>query len=232
MEPSVPVPAVPSGATKRLVTLAVVALAVLAVDLGSKEWALDNLSRERAGRVPPACTVSHTLTRGRKAPVVLVEGHVSLEYTENCGGAFGLLAKSSERLRFPFFVIVSIIAIGVIVSVYRRLEPGQKLLAWALPLVLGGALGNFYDRIVHRFVVDFIKVQLDEQWVWPTFNVADAAISVGVAFMLIDMMWTRRARPVASDAAESIPATAAAAAVTPEATGEAPRGPDGDPHGA
>lgn len=228
MEPSNPVPAPPRSSTsRRLVTLAVVAAAVVGLDLGTKEWALGALSRERTGHVPPACTVTHTLTRGRKAPVVLIEDHVILEYTENCGGAFGLLGKSSEKLRFPFFVIVSIIAIGVIVSVYRRLEPGQKLLAWALPLVLGGALGNFYDRVVHRFVVDFIKVQLNEEWVWPTFNIADAAISVGVAFMLIDMMWKRGDRPVA--AVVAAPSTAVAPG---EPAAEAPRGEGGEQHGA
>ena len=210
----------PSGA-RRLVALVVVALAVVALDLGTKDWALGALSHERTGSVPEACTVDHALTRARHAPIVLVAGHVSLEYTENCGGAFGLLGRSNEKLRFPFFVIVSIIAVGVIVSVYRRLERGQTLLAWALPLVLGGALGNFYDRIAHRFVVDFIKVQLDEQWVWPTFNVADAAITVGVAFMLLDMMIKRRPEPV--------PAT-----VTPVVSEPPPRSSasDGDGHGA
>lgn len=222
MEPSTPRPASPPpSGMRRLVTLAVVAAAVVAFDLGTKEWALDTLSRERTGDVPPACTVSHTLTRARRAPVVLVEGHVSLEYTENCGGAFGLLGKANEKLRFPFFVLVSIIAIGVIVQVYRKLEPGQKLLASALPLVLGGALGNFYDRVAHRFVVDFIKVQLDEEWVWPTFNIADAAISVGVALMLIDMLWKRGDRPVAP-----------VEPVVPEPAAEAPRGDGGEQHGA
>lgn len=218
-----PVPPVPSGA-RRLVTLVVVALAVLAVDLGSKEWALGELSRERTGRVAVACTVDHMLTRARKAPIVLVEGHVSLEYTENCGGAFGLLGGSNERLRFPFFVIVSIIAVGVIVSVYRRLERNQRLLAWALPLVLGGALGNFYDRLAHRYVVDFIKVQLDERWVWPTFNVADAAISVGVAFMLLDMI--RKRRP------EQVPAPASTPVVATEQQQPGSSTSDGDGHGA
>lgn len=228
MEPSQPVPKSMPDAARRLLTLAVVAAVVVGLDLGSKHWALGALSRERSGDVPPACTVAHTLTRARKAPVVLVEGHVSLEYTENCGGAFGLLGKSNEELRFPFFVIVSIIAIGVIVSVYRRLEPGQRLLAWALPLVLGGALGNFYDRLVYRFVVDFIKVQLDERWVWPTFNVADAAISVGVAFMLLDMIKGRRPQPTATAAVEA----GAAIPVAGEPAEGAPRSPDGESHGA
>jgi signal peptidase II len=228
MEPSHRVPHTTSDGARRLVTLAIVALVVVGLDLGSKHWALSALSRERSGDVPPACTVAHTLTRARKAPIVLVEGHVSLEYTENCGGAFGLLGKSNEELRFPFFVIVSIIAIGVIVSVYRRLEAGQRLLASALPLVLGGALGNFYDRLVYRFVVDFIKVQLDEEWVWPTFNVADAAISVGVAFMLLDMIKGRRAQPGPFATVD----TSTATPVAGEPAEGAPRSPDGESRGA
>jgi lipoprotein signal peptidase len=233
IEPSQPVPTGGSSATRRLVTLLGVAAVVVGLDLGSKEWALDRLSRERSGPVPPACTVSHTLTRARKAPIVLIEGHVSLEYTENCGGAFGLLGKSSESLRFPFFVIVSIIAVGVIISVYRKLEPGQKLLTWALPLVLGGALGNFYDRIVHRYVVDFIKVQWDADLVWPTFNIADAGISVGVVLMLVDMIWKRPEATVSVPPAAAIAsASAVPAPVSPEPAADAPRGEGGEPHGA
>jgi signal peptidase II len=158
---------------------------------------------------------------------------VSFEYTENCGGAFGLLGRTSESVRFPFFIAVSLVAILFIVSVYRKLEPRQKLLRWALPLVLGGALGNFYDRLVYRYVVDFIKLQVDERWVWPTFNVADAAITVGVILMAIDML--PRRRPVADPSAQPAIATVAVEApVASPASGagpaSAPRepGPPGD----
>ena len=224
-ETSVRVPA----SARRLVILGVVALAIVAADLATKRWALDNLSRPRAGNLGEACTGSRALTRARRAPVVLVPGHASLEYTENCGGAFGLLGASNEKFRYPFFILASIIAIGVIVSVYRRLEPGQKLLAWALPLVLGGALGNFHDRLAHRYVVDFVKVQLDERWVWPTFNVADAAITVGVALMLLDMVWRRRERPAPVEPAAGPVATTGTAAPQPA---EAPSADHGEQHGA
>lgn len=193
---AVPVPKpVPAGVKKRLAILLAVATVLVGADQISKQWALDALSRARTGRVAPACTVDHVLSRVRKDPVVLIPERVSFEYTENCGGAFGLLGRTNESVRYPFFVGVSILAIVFIVSVYRKLEPQQRLLKWALPMVLGGALGNFYDRLVYRYVVDFIKVQVTETWAWPTFNVADAAITAGVVLMVLDMIVSPRRRP-------------------------------------
>ncbi|MBI2892719.1 MAG: signal peptidase II [Deltaproteobacteria bacterium] len=211
----------PAPLARRLAVLFGVALLLVVADQLTKQWAMDALSRPRTGRAAPACTESHVLSRFRKDPIVLVRGHVSFEYTENCGGAFGLLGRTSESLRYPFFIGVSIIAIAFIVSVYRKLEPHQRLLGWALPLVLGGALGNFYDRIVYRYVVDFIKLQLDEDLVWPTFNVADAAITVGVVLMALDMFPRRRAAPSPSDVA----APATPAADPPEEAGKPGDGP-------
>ena len=100
---------------------------------------------------------------------------------------------------------------------YRRLQPRQYALKWGLPLVLGGALGNVFDRVRYGYVIDFIDYRAD--WIktfneligkyysrhvvtdhWPTFNVADIAICVGVALMAIDMLTSRRGKlPVAAD---------------------------------
>ena len=73
------------------------------------------------------------------------------------------------------------------------MSPEQYLLIWALPFVLGGAVGNFIDRLIYRFVIDFIDVYIRFlPWrtfnPWPTFNVADIAICVGVGLMIIDIM--------------------------------------------
>ena len=128
---------------------------------------------------------------------------------KNKGGAWGLLQGQSENVRRPFFLLVSVAAIAFIVTLYRRLQPKQHALKWGLPLVLGGALGNVFDRIRYGFVIDFIDYRAD--WIkklneliqkkypahivtdhWPTFNVADIAICVGVALMAIDMLTSRR----------------------------------------
>ena len=134
---------------------------------------------------------------------------------KNKGGAWGLLQGQSENVRRPFFLLVSVAAIAFIVTLYRRLQPNQHALKWGLPLVLGGALGNVFDRIRYGFVIDFIDYRAD--WIkklneliqkkypahivtdhWPTFNVADIAICVGVALMAIDMLTSRRGRQEAA----------------------------------
>ena len=146
---------------------------------------------------------------GREASIVLVKEHLTLTLAYNKGGAWGLLQDSSETLRRPFFLLVSVLAIAFIVSLYARLTPGQRALKWGLPLVLGGALGNLQDRIVRSSVIDFIDYRAD--WVrsmntlftrlsphwnvtdhWPTFNVADICICIGVGLMALDMLTSRR----------------------------------------
>ena len=75
---------------------------------------------------------------------------------KNRGGAWGLLQSTSENVRRPFFLLVSVAAIAFIMTLYRRLQPRQRALKWGLPLVLGGALGNVFDRIRYGHVIDFI----------------------------------------------------------------------------
>jgi lipoprotein signal peptidase len=153
--------------------LAIVAILALAADLLSKAWAERRL--EGAGAFHP---------------VELIPGHLDFVLAKNRGGAWGLLQDTPESVRRPFFLIVSLLAIAFIVSLYRRLGPTQRALRWGLPLVLGGALGNLIDRIRYSHVIDFIHAHM--KWAgrdhsWPTFNVADIAICVGVGLMALDM---------------------------------------------
>jgi signal peptidase II len=169
------------------------------------------------------------LVMNRRAfePIELLDGHVNIILAYNRGGAWGLLQDASEMVRKPFFLGVSIAAILFIVSLYGRLTPGQRALKWGLPLVLGGALGNLCDRITRSQVIDFIDYRAD--WVmamnsfvrryvrtwtltdhWPTFNVADIAICVGVGLMAIDMFSTRRHRaPAAGGTDQAAPGAGA-----------------------
>jgi len=130
----------------------------------------------------------------RTAPVVIVAGYWHHKYVENPGAAWGLLSRVSDTWRVPFFHVISVLAILIIVAFYRRLEADQRLMAFALSLVLGGALGNYVDRLARGYVIDFI----DWHWHnrpdmhWPTFNLADSAICVGVFFMLVETIFTPR----------------------------------------
>ncbi|HEY3450732.1 MAG TPA: signal peptidase II [Myxococcales bacterium] len=130
----------------------------------------------------------------RKPPVVVVASYWQHKYVENPGAAWGLLARVSETWRRPFFHVVSLIALVVILGFYRRLQSDQALMAVALSLILGGAMGNYFDRVIHGYVIDFVDWHWRHQpgLHWPTFNVADSAIVVGVLLLLAETMFPKR----------------------------------------
>jgi signal peptidase II len=181
------------GARPSFVFFGVVAAISLTADVTSKAWAEMTLSKRTL--MDPA--------------IVLIKDHLSLTLAYNRGGAWGLLQNASEMIRRPFFLAVSALAIAFIVSLYGRLGAGQRALKWGLPLVLGGALGNLSDRIIRSSVIDFIDFRAN--WIesmnhgigkvahgwgitdhWPTFNVADVSICVGVGLMALDMFVSKR----------------------------------------
>lgn len=168
------------------VFLALVSILSLAADIASKSWAEHHLD-------------------GYPGTVEVWKNHITLLLAKNRGGAWGLLQSTSENVRRPFFLLVSVAAIAFIMTLYRRLQPKQRALKWGLPLVLGGALGNVFDRIRYGHVIDFIDFHIltPGGWParvfggvgehhWPTFNVADVAICVGVGLMAIDMFASKR----------------------------------------
>ena len=159
--------------------LGAVSLVTLVADLASKNWAQRRLDG----------------VEGMLHPVDLIKDHLDFQLAHNRGGAWGILQGASEAVRKPFFLIVSVAAILFIVSLYRKLLPSQRALRWGLPLVLGGALGNLVDRIRFGWVVDFIHAHVRWGGVdhhWPTFNVADIAICIGVGLMALDMFTAHR----------------------------------------
>jgi len=161
------------------VFLGVVSSLTLAADVLTKEWAATHLS-------------------GYPGVVEIWPRFVTLVLAKNRGGAWGLLQTTSENVRRPFFLLVSVAAIAFIMTLYRRLQPRQRALKWGLPLVLGGALGNVLDRIRYGHVIDFIDAHAVVKGIerhWPTFNVADIAICVGVGLMAIDMFVHKRGHP-------------------------------------
>ena len=118
-----------------------------------------------------------------------VTSFFNLVRVHNSGAAFSFLAGASGWQRW-FFVVLGVAAAGFIVWMLRR-HGHQTLFAWALALILGGALGNVIDRLLHGYVVDFIQVHW-QQWYFPSFNVADSAITVGAALLIFDEL--RRVR--------------------------------------
>lgn len=110
----------------------------------------------------------------------------------NTGAAFSFLAAASGWQRW-FFTAIGIAAAGFIVWLLRS-HAGQRLFSFALACVLGGAVGNVVDRLLHGYVVDFVQVHW-HGWYFPAFNVADSAITVGAACLILDeLLRVRRAR--------------------------------------
>ena len=112
-----------------------------------------------------------------------VTGFFELVLVYNRGAAFSFLADAPGWQR-PFFIAVAIVVSAVVGAMLWR-NPGKRLLCAGLALILGGALGNLWDRLVLGAVVDFLDFHA-LGWHWPAFNVADAAISVGAALLIAD----------------------------------------------
>jgi len=101
----------------------------------------------------------------------------------NEGAAFGFLNDAGGWQKW-FFASISIVAATVIIYLLKK-HNNEKLFCFGLALILGGALGNLYDRVTLGYVVDFLSFHLNDNY-FPAFNVADSAISVGVSILLLD----------------------------------------------
>lgn len=149
-----------------------IASAVLALDQSSKWLALEKL-------------ILHE-------PMPLVP-FLDLTLVYNRGAAFGFLSTASGWQNL-FFIGIALVAIVVILYLLRRMGAKDRLLAAALALILGGAIGNLIDRLLYGYVVDFVDVYYGA-WHWPAFNVADSAITVGAVLIVLDALKPGRAKP-------------------------------------
>jgi signal peptidase II len=125
---------------------------------------------------------------------VVIDGFVHLTYVRNRGAAFGLFSDADLPFQSMLFSAVSLLALGAIAAYFFKLPDGSRLARAALALVMGGALGNLIDRARLGSVIDFVDVFWGPHH-WPAFNVADSAISVGVALLVLDMLRVPRAEP-------------------------------------
>ena len=127
-------------------------------------------------------------TLGFADRIPVFEGFFYITHVRNPGAAFGLFTDAPAAIRFGLFVGITLVAIALILSFYRRLAPGDRLSALSLGLILGGAVGNLIDRIARGEVVDFLKFILWGGYEWPDFNLADSFIVVGVALLVIELL--------------------------------------------
>ena len=110
----------------------------------------------------------------------------NLTHVHNYGAAFSFLSSAGGWQRWFFTAIA--IGISVVILWWLKQSPrSQKLLPVAFSFILGGALGNVYDRLVHGYVIDFLDFYVNN-WHWPAFNIADSAIFIGAALLIVDML--------------------------------------------
>jgi signal peptidase II len=129
------------------------------------------------------------LDQGRE----VIQGFFNLIHVRNTGGAFGIFGGEKGGLGSVLFVVVSLIAIGVIVFLFMKIKENEKTLALSFSLVLSGAIGNLIDRLRYGEVIDFLQFYLSFlPWrifnPWPTFNVADSAICIGIGLLAIVLL--------------------------------------------
>jgi signal peptidase II len=142
------------------------ALLLGAADQASKVWAVRNLPLFELREVVP--------------------GFFGLVHVRNTGVAFSLLSNLDSRWVHPFLILATVLAMGAVLA-YIAFLPCRGAAPVGLGLILGGAIGNLIDRARLGYVVDFLDLYWGNHH-WPTFNVADVGISVGVALLLIDMV--------------------------------------------
>ncbi|HEB77514.1 MAG TPA: lipoprotein signal peptidase [Methylothermaceae bacterium] len=121
----------------------------------------------------------------------------NLTHVHNTGAAFSFLSDAGGWQRW-FFLGLALVASVVIVAWLRRLPKTARLEAFSLTLVLGGALGNFIDRLRFGYVIDFLDFHLGG-WHWPAFNLADAAITIGVVLLLWEGVRGRESNTVTEE---------------------------------
>jgi signal peptidase II len=188
--------------SSRALVACLVGLAIFtAADLWSKAWAAETLSQPTQQAPGTACTPDehghYYMQRSRGDALVLIDGYLELRYAENCGAAFGLLDQAPRWLRAGVFMSAGAVAVGALLWMFMR-GNGGVLFAWSVPLVVSGAIGNMFDRVRLGYVIDFIHFHIHQSFEWPTFNIADSTITVGVALLLLDGL--RRPAPAPAPA--------------------------------
>ena len=121
----------------------------------------------------------------RQEVIPVIPGFFNLTHVRNKGAAFSLFATMPDSFRSVFFLSVALAAIAVIGYLIQKTH--ERLLVVAFSLIAGGAVGNVIDRIRYGEVVDFIQWYV-KSYYWPSFNVADSAITIGVGLLAIDML--------------------------------------------
>ncbi|MBN2343281.1 MAG: signal peptidase II [Deltaproteobacteria bacterium] len=184
---------------KPILSVLLIVIAGIAVDAGSKIWAqktlLSDRFHQREGDYPVCGNETEEMARSHfvrvnASPITVIPNVFRFRYVENCASSFNLMTTVSESFRFPFFMIISVLACILIPLMFLKTPDKSTYMLFALPFILAGALGNLIDRMVYRYVVDFVDWYVvfgGKEYHWPTFNIADALIVIGIALMVLQL---------------------------------------------
>lgn len=143
-----------------------ITVAVILIDYLTKQWANHSLEYADPQQVLPI---------------------FDLTLLYNTGAAFSFLANQDGWQRW-FFAVIAFAVSGMLLHWLSMLKPNQRWLGIALTLILGGAIGNLYDRLVYGYVIDFLHFHWQQHY-FPAFNIADTAITIGAIMLIIDAIW-------------------------------------------
>src|SRR5689334_25115877 len=122
--------------------------------------------------------------------VAVVPGFFHLTHVENRGAAFGLFAESPSEWKIAVLVLFSLVALVIVSALLWKNSHAMTTTGVGLALILGGAIGNLWDRLVSGHVVDFLLFYVG-QYQWPAFNVADSAIVIGAGLLVFEILFTK-----------------------------------------
>ena len=184
---------------RKVVLLILIAFAVVGLDQATKFLVVKDLTHRLDGITSVGAQVSAMYAHPAganggmffwpKRSITISQDFFRIRYAENTGAAWGLLRNLPDSVRGPLFHVISWIAVIAILYYYLKLSrshPEDLLSRTGLALILGGAVGNYIDRLTRGFVVDFIEVHWFDKAAWPSFNIADSAICIGAALILIE----------------------------------------------
>jgi signal peptidase II len=130
----------------------------------------------------------------RKLPllksIVVIPGFFNITHVHNPGGAFGFLAQNGSPWRHWMFLAAAVIALSMILYFHHQTPKTHPLLGLGLALIFGGAIGNLIDRLRFGEVIDFLDFYVSHMH-WPTFNVADSAVTVGVGIFVLHILFRK-----------------------------------------
>lgn len=133
-------------------------------------------------------TIAHRLSLHDS--ITVIPGFFRIIHTENPGAAFGIFANSPAQWKVALLIVFSVVALFIVSMLLWKNSHALTSTGIGLSLILGGAIGNLWDRIVSRHVVDFLLFYIG-RYQWPAFNVADSAIVVGACLLVFEIVFSK-----------------------------------------